>query len=278
MLFINAYEQYKIYAKNRHKKQGFITITQDFNKNILPYFRNFNIEDITKKHILDWQTSILSNNFSNKYNAKLYYCFNNFMQFCVNSSFIDVNLVREIGSFPRRIENKKHRVYNFWQFIWFYLHLDNFIIKNYFMFIYFYGTRPGEAMALRFCDIKHNKVFINHNLTRKGNRFLDTPKNQSSIRVFKINFIMRFVIYLLKKSYNDCKLDYFVFGGNKPLAPTTIDRHKKNACINAHLFEITQHEFRHSYATRMVNKKNISFVSKSLGHSRISTTLDIYVH
>ena len=73
--------------------------------------------------------------------------------------------------------------------------------------------------------------------------------------------------------------DYFIFGGLKPLAPTTIDRYKKNAYEKAKLPSITQHEFRHSYATRKIHKKvPIDFVSRSMGHSKVSTTLDIYLH
>lgn len=42
---------------------------------------------------------------------------------------------------------------------------------------------------------------------------------------------------------------------------------------------ITQHEFRHCYATRMLNKGvPIDLISKKLGHSNVSTTLNIYVH
>ena len=90
---------------------------------------------------------------------------------------------------------------------------------------------------------------------------------------------MRFRIFLLSRRYVNCNSDYFIFGGSKPLAPTTIDRYKKNACSKANLYCITQHEFRHSYATRMISKgKPINKVSKSMGHSRISMTLDIYTH
>ena len=86
-------------------------------------------------------------------------------------------------------------------------------------------------------------------------------------------------ILLLRMHYCNCNYDYFVFGGSKPLAPTTIDRYKKNACNNANLYELTQHEFRHRYATRMIRKGvPIADVSKSMGHSNISTTLDIYTH
>lgn len=45
------------------------------------------------------------------------------------------------------------------------------------------------------------------------------------------------------------------------------------------MYEITQHEFRHSYATRMISmRKPINKVSKNMGHSTISMTLDIYTH
>lgn len=76
-----------------------------------------------------------------------------------------------------------------------------------------------------------------------------------------------------------CSNDYFVFGGPKPLAPTTIDRYKEKAYLKAKLPSITQHEFRHSYATRKIHKKvPIDVVSRSMGHSKVSTTLDIYLH
>ena len=73
--------------------------------------------------------------------------------------------------------------------------------------------------------------------------------------------------------------DYFIYCGLKPLAPTTIDRYKKEAYTKAKLPSITQHEFRHSYATRRIHKNvPIDVVSRSMGHSKVSTTLDIYLH
>ena len=81
----------------------------------------------------------------------------------------------------------------------------------------------------------------------------------------------------LKKYGNG--VDFFIFGGIKPLAPTTIDRHKLNACNKANLKPITQHEFRHSYATRNIHKRvPIDKVSKSMGHSTVSMTVDVYLH
>lgn len=149
--------------------------------------------------------------------------------------------------------------------------------------MYFYGTRPGECKALRFIDLDGLKIHIRHSLNSKGKRELDTPKNRSSVRTIKISLLTRFRIMRLKKYYKKkygyFKNDFYIFGGTKSLAPTTIDRYKKDACINAKMKPIKQHEFRHSYATRMISKgKPINKVSKSMGHSRITTTLDTYTH
>lgn len=84
--------------------------------------------------------------------------------------------------------------------------------------------------------------------------------------------------YYIKK-YGFYNYDYYIFGGIKPLAPTSVDRHKKRACEKAHIRSITSHQFRHSHATFLLSKGiMINEVSRRLGHSKVSTTLDIYTH
>jgi len=283
MRFEYAYEEFKIYAKKRHKKQGFITIVQDFNNHILPYFKGRNIEDLAKLDIIYWQNKIIDKNFSNKYNAKVYYVFNSFIKFCLLVPYLSENIVNQVGPFPKKIENKQHTVYNVFQFWWFRLHLKDFVVKEYFNFMYSYGPRPSETMALRFVDVKRLRVRVIHSLHRKGDRDLDTPKNKSSIRCLKISLLWYFRICLLKryylKKYGTFSNYYFIFGGPKPLAPTSVDRLKKQAYEKAKLPPITQHEFRHSYATRKIHRKvPIDKVSRSMGHSKVSTTVDNYLH
>lgn len=283
MLFENAYEEYKIYAEKRHKKEGFYTLTHDFNNHVLPYFKGTYIGNLTRFDVIKWQNIILDKNYKNKYNAKLYYVFNVFVDYCVNCSYLSENVVKQVGSFKRKIEVSYHTVYSLRQFRKFRFYLKDFVLKQYFTMIFFFGTRPGETSAFRFIDKKGRYLHLVHNLHQKVDRELDTPKNQSSIRVIKLSYSMCIRIWLLKrfyiKKYGVFSNDYFIFGGKRPLSHTSIDRHKKIAYTLAKLPSITQHEFRHSYATRMLHKKvPIDFVSRSMGHSQVSTTLDIYVH
>lgn len=279
MTFGEVKEEYLKYASTRHKKQGYILISQNISSYILPYFINKDVDSLTKLDVIHWQDIILSKNYTNKFNALLHYTFNDFIKYCVLCDYLKENVVLQVGPFKKKIEYRPHNTYTIWQFRWFRLHLDNFVIKQYFNFMYFYGTRPSEAMALKFSDIDGLNVHIIHSIHRKGKRELDTPKNRSSIRTIKISLLMKFRIWLLKRFYGNYDNDYFIFGGSNPLSPTTIDRHKKKACNKAKIMCITQHEFRHSYATRMIGKgKPINKVSKIMGHSTPSITLDVYTH
>lgn len=282
--FSDIFEEYLVYSEKRHKKQGFDTSTRNFRLHILPYFKDMNIQDITKKDISNWQTIILSKNFSNSFNSSLYYDFSSFIKYCVSNSYLEENIVLLVNKFPKRIVANEKKTYNIWQFRRFRRHLTDIVYKTFFNFMFFCGTRPSEAMGLRFCDIEGLHVFIRHSIRRRGKRELDTPKNQSSVRDFYISLLMWFRIQKLKKhyikEYGNFDNTYYVFGGKKPLASSTIDRRKKEACKNANLYEITQHAFRHSCATYLIHNKRLSIdeVSGILGHSKVSTTVDIYLH
>lgn len=282
-IFLDVYNDFLEYTKKRSKKQSYDTLVTDFNKHILPYFLDKDIRKLTKVDIINWQSIILDFNYSNNFNRKLYYTFSKFIEYCILYSYLKENIVTQVGQFPKKNKITEYVVYNRLQFWWFRFNLKDYVLKQYFTFIYYYGTRPGEAMALKFTDNKGLRLRIIHNLQRKGKRELDTPKNKSSIRGFKISLICKFRFWKLKryylKKYGTFNSDYFIFGGIKPLAPTTIDRYKKAAYEKAKLPSITQHEFRHSYATRKIHKGvAIDKVSRSMGHSQVYTTVNTYLH
>lgn len=152
--------------------------------------------------------------------------------------------------------------------------------------MFFVGTRPGEAMALRFSDLGNYCVSINKTISEhsfNGSRIIDDPKSLSSYRTLSIdkklyNNLLKLKKYYIEK-YGIEDYDYYIFGGLKPLAPTTINRYKKNACFKANIRPIKLHEFRHSHAT-LLHSCNIPLqsIKERLGHSDIRVTMDVYVH
>lgn len=283
VLFELAYDSYLELGTKHLKKQSLETFIKNFNLHIMPYFKGTDIFKLTKLDFLKWKNIIISMNYSNSFNNSLYVCFNQFIQFCCDYLDLSYNYLKLIGNFKRKYELKKYDYYTLDEFNLFINGVDDYMYRLFFTFLFFTGVRPGEAMALRFSDFNDNYVHINHNLTSKGGRILDTPKNISSNRFvviddYLISELCKLKDYYILK-YNDVRFDYFIFGGLKPLAPTTINRIKLNACSKVNIRPITLHQFRHSHATLLVNEGiPISDVSKRLGHSKISTTLDIYVH
>lgn len=283
MLFEEAFEEFKEYAEKRHKKQCFCNLSQDFKKHVLPYFKGKNVQDITIQDVFLWQNNILDKNFSNSYNKNIYYSFTCFADFCLLNSYLNTNVVRNAKGFKRKIEKHDHKVYTLFEYLRFRKGLKNRVYRYFFDLLYFHGLRSGEAMALKFSDLRGKRLHIGKSIQRRGKRLLDSPKTANSDRFLCLGFILRLELFILscfyQKKYGDDYFDYFIFGGKKPLSPTSIKRYKHYACLRSHIFEITTHEFRHSYATRMIKKGvSIDKVSKYLGHSSVSITLDVYVH
>lgn len=283
MSFTEAYEEFKIYSKNRYKKQGFDNLVYDFNYKVLPYFKGYDIFDISKKDILRWQDTILTFNYSNSYNKRLYFVFNAFLDYCVLYYDLPFNMLRQIGPFKKKIEKKKTDFYTYKDFNNFIkgVHID--IYRLFFTFMFLTGARPSEAMALKFSNIKGNYVYFEYNIQRKGKRELDTLKTKSSENYVLLCRRLKKELLKLQKSYikkyGNTNYDYFVFGGLKPLAPTSIDRYKAKACMERNIRPITQHQFRHSFATNLISKGiPLNVVSRLLRHNDITTTTKFYIH
>lgn len=281
-LFLDVYKEYLLYAKARLKEQSFSSTKYKLDSHILPFFKDMYLEDITSKNILDWKDFILSFNFANNHNKSLYYALSGFFEYCKDYYNFDKSIVSKVGNFKIKYEEKKSDFYNIKEFKKFIKCVDDEVYKQFFNLMFFTGVRPGEAMALKFSDLKNGYITISKTISSHGKREIGTPKTYSSNRMVKIDNVLKKdllnlkTIYDKKHAYNG---DLFIFGGIKPLSPTTINRHKEKACKKAQIRPITLHQFRHSHATLLLqNGILINEVSKRLGHSKVSTTLDIYSH
>lgn len=81
------------------------------------------------------------------------------------------------------------------------------------------------------------------------------------------------------KNFND---NFFIFGNDKGLTPLTYkqaQRRKGEIAQKVGIKEIRLHDFRHSCASFLANNgAPVTMVSKYLGHSNSSETLNTYSH
>lgn len=165
--------------------------------------------------------------------------------------------------------------------------ITDFKYHTFFETLYFLGIRQGECQALTWNDIdfENNKLHITKTLTTKikGEKWtISSPKTRNSIRILPIpekllNDLK--TMYNEARKYSDFTANWFVFGNSEPFKETTIQKKKNNYCDLAKVKQIRIHDFRHSCASLLINKgASITLVSKYLGHSNISITLDVYSH
>ena len=286
--FEDAYNNYYNYVICYLKPQSIKAIKERFKNHILPYFKDFNIYDIKKIDYLKFQTILQDKNLSYKYIKVLHTAVVTFLNFCIKYYELNENVASKVGIFKNKnYSTNKFDFYTIEEFKQFIKYIDNEIYKQFFNLMFFTGARPGEAMALKISDL--NKYYIDINKTiaerifENNERYIGSPKTFSSIRKVVIdktlyNDLIKLKQYYIQK-YNIENYDYFLFGGLKPLATTTLNRYKEKACNKAKIKNIRLHDFRHSHATLLLNNNiPISEISRRLGHSKISTTLDVYVH
>lgn len=281
--FNKAFDEYLIYTKKRLKPQSYTTFYYNFKANILTYFADCYINDLSSIDIINWQDYIIKKDFCNNHNKNLYCMLKEFLSFCSKHYGIKEDIFLDIPQFQDKIEKKSFDFYTEKEFNKFIKCIDNNIYKQFFNLMFYTGVRPGEAMALKFSDLTIGYININKTIDEHGKRNLGTPKTNSSNRLIAIDKKLQKDLFELKdyyiKKYNDNTSDFFIFGGIKPLAPTTINRYKFKACKKANLRPITLHQFRHSHATFLLNKNiEIHVISNRLGHSKTSTTLNVYTH
>lgn len=277
-----AYEKYLVYVHSKKKPQTYRTFKSHLKNHFLPFFSGMKVNEITADKYLEWQEFILNKNYSYKYIKGLHACNVSFFNFLITFHGLDKNIPNQVGNFFNyKHEQKRIKIWNKKTFRKFIRKVEEPEYKLFFYLLYKTGLRLGEAIALTWedIDLKKGTISVNKTISKEfhdGKRAITAPKSKSSIRTVQINLSLRFKLNNYK---NNFPVENFVFGGKKPLSPTTIERKKNNACRKAKIEPIRLHDFRHSYASNLIRHHvPLEVVSKTLGHAKKSTTLDIYVH
>lgn len=150
------------------------------------------------------------------------------------------------------------------------------------------GMRIGEICALTWDDIDVNtgivsvrrtiqRIYTVEDGVRKTELLLDTPKTKNSIRDIPISRDLLKILKPIKKVVNN---SFFVLTNDaKPTEPRTYRSYYEIFMKELDIPKLKFHGLRHSFATRCIESNcDYKTVSVLLGHSNISTTLNLYVH
>lgn len=166
---------------------------------------------------------------------------------------------------------------------------EHFTFKNLGIYICLSaGIRIGEICALTWDDIDIESGIINIRKTiqriyiiednnRRTELILDSPKTKNSIRDIPMSRELLRMLKPIKKVVNNSF--YLLTNDAKPTEPRTYRNYYKKLMKELDIPELKFHGLRHSFATRCIESKcDYKTVSVILGHSNISTTLNLYVH
>lgn len=151
------------------------------------------------------------------------------------------------------------------------------------------GLRLGELCALKWedIDLEDRLLTVNRTVQRlyvEGQQtktiLLETsPKSERSKREIPLSEEMMELLFRVCDDLSRDDKERYLFGGEKPLEPRTLQNHFKRFLKEAELPDKNFHILRHTFATNCIEGgTDVRSLSEILGHSDVQITLNRYVH
>lgn len=279
-------ELWKVNKKQYVKKSSFSAYTLLIENHIIPIFgKAFIIEEIDVQNFVFKK---LDAGLSHKTIKDILIVLKMILKFGAKNKWLDYTpfdiqfpTEREKHSLEVLTKSDQKKIMNYIQ--------EHFTFRNLGVYICLSaGMRIGEVCALTWEDVDTENGIISVNQTiqriyvieegvRKTELILDTPKTKNSIREIPISKDLLRILKPFKKIVNP---SFFVLTNDaKPTEPRTYRSYYKNLMKELNMPDLKFHGLRHSFATRCIESNcDYKTVSVLLGHSNISTTLNLYVH
>lgn len=279
-------EEWKEEKKKYVKKSTYAAYQLLIQNHIKPYFGD--LYKVNEEKVQQFVFDKLDAGLSEKTIRDIIIVLKMILKFGIKNGYLEY--VQIDAKFPSKQEKKDLDVLSKVDQKKFMEHLrNNFTFKNLGIFICLStGMRIGEICGLRWCDVdtvegvikvRHTlqRIYIIEGETRHTELLLDTPKTANSVRDIPMSSELLKMLKSLNKVVNE---NYYVISNDiKPIEPRTYRNYYKKLCRQLDIPELKFHGLRHSFATRCIESKaDYKTVSVLLGHSNISTTLNLYVH
>lgn len=279
-------EEWKEEKKKYVKKSTYAAYQLLIQNHIKPYFGD--LYEVNEEKVQQFVFDKLDAGLSEKTIRDIIIVLKMILKFGIKNGYLEY--IQIDAKFPSKQEKKDLDVLSKADQKKFMEHLrNNFTFKNLGIFICLStGMRIGEICGLRWCDVdivegvikvRHTlqRIYIIEGETRHTELLLDTPKTANSVRDIPMSSELLKMLKSLNKVVNE---NYYVISNDiKPIEPRTYRNYYKKLCKQLDIPELKFHGLRHSFATRCIESKaDYKTVSVLLGHSNISTTLNLYVH
>src|SRR5699024_9010408 len=275
-------DEYQNMSKNTMKESTVNRLNGICRLYIRPNFGEKRIQSISNKDVITFQSKLLKK-LALSTARGVHKDLSAILNYALRMEYINKNVASEVGN----IKGDEKPSVNYWileEFKAFLTVVNCTKYKALFMLLFYSGARIGELLGLSWSsvDFKNNMIDIKRRYYKTS---FGTPKNKSSIRKIKIpQHTMNQLAKL--KLMNKPKPEHVVFG--QYLRPHNQSSINQRFYIYLDEFigdgkptvkRIRLPGFRHSHASYLINRGvDIQIISKRLGHSKVSTTLDIYSH
>lgn len=229
-----------------------------FRNYILPDFEDVKLKNVTAERLYAWQDKLWSMKnkktkkyFSQKYLTKIRGLFKTFLSW-VEKRYGYKNPFDQMDK-PKRQQKKAEML--FWtqdEFRQFISVVDDEMYHALFTFMFYTGRRKGELFALSPEDVQKDKIAFTKSVTRrhfgKGTWEVTSTKEEKEA-----------VLPICKAVQDEIKVyqppkGNFYFGGEKPLAQTTVTRVFERYIEKANVKRIRIHDLRHSFVSLLIHQ------------------------
>lgn len=268
----HLWEQFIQNRSSRIKARTSATYIDIQQYHILPEFATLLVSKISKNHIRKWQKELLSKGYSNSYMKNIQINFKRVLMWGENNDMIEKNPFTI--DYVKHVDQRKKEIpfFTLEDYNKFHAAIESETDELIFDILYWCGLRKGELFALKFSDIdlllgtmKIDKTYDYRN------HLVTTPKNNASYREILLtsNLKLSLTAYIAKcNQIAGFTPDLFLFGIDKPLSTSTLERKRNNYCQQANIQKINIHAFRHSHVSLLINNGfNVFDIAKRLGHS-----------
>ena len=283
-------EQYRLTVK----ESTFYMVQSYFKSRILPTLGAYNIDDLTlatcQRAVNQWyKTRPATFNILVVYASKV-------VEYAIKLDLTSINNFKRVTKPRRKRKSNDHNFLDADQLKKFLSLAEKKSLLRYttFRLLAYSGMRIGELLALTWDDVNFadNTIDVNKTVSMdaKGYKNTQSPKTRGSKRLLDMDvetmqILKRWKVqqasYLLKRGINALAKSQAVFTNpqNEPVTSVTVRTWCNGFLKAGNLPHITLHGFRHTHATLLFSAgASVKEVQNRLGHSDVTTTLNIYTH